>query len=57
MHTTFEVSQDWGDGLVGFVTVENSGSTVLQTWDLTIETTFDIETLWGGEILKQDGNR
>ncbi|MEO1507113.1 MAG: glycoside hydrolase family 9 protein [Cyanobacteria bacterium J06633_23] len=57
MHTTFEVSQDWGDGLVGFVTVENSGSTVLQTWDLTIETTFDIETLWGGEILKQVGNR
>ncbi|MEA5464964.1 glycoside hydrolase family 9 protein [Leptothoe sp. PORK10 BA2] len=57
MQTTFEVSQDWGDGLVGFVTVKNNGSTVLEKWDLIIETTFDIETLWGGDILEQVGNR
>ena len=43
MQTTFTVSEDWGNGLVGFVTIENSGDQVLDSWTLNIETTFDIE--------------
>lgn len=57
MRTTFEVSQDWGSGLVGFFSIENNGSTQLEQWVITIETTFEIETLWGGEILERVGNR
>lgn len=57
MQTTFEASQDWGSGLVGFFSIENNGSTQLEPWIITIETTFEIETLWGGEILERVGNR
>ena len=57
MQTTFRVSEDWGNGLVGFVTVENSDSQVLDQWNLTIETTFNIETIWGVDVLKHEGNR
>ncbi|MBE9065229.1 glycoside hydrolase family 9 protein [Leptolyngbya cf. ectocarpi LEGE 11479] len=57
MRTTFEASQDWGSGLVGFFSIENNGTTQLEQWVITIETTFEIETLWGGEILERVGNR
>ncbi|MEM7066099.1 MAG: glycoside hydrolase family 9 protein [Cyanobacteria bacterium P01_B01_bin.77] len=57
MRTTFEVSQDWGSGLVGFFSIENDRATQLEPWVITIETTFEIETLWGGEILERVGNR
>ncbi|MBT9317030.1 glycoside hydrolase family 9 protein [Leptothoe spongobia] len=57
MQTTFRVSEDWGNGLVGFVTVENGDDKVLTQWDLTIDTTFDIETIWGVDIVQREGNR
>lgn len=57
MQATFEVSQNWGNGLVGFVHLTNSESVVLDDWVLTIEPSFEIETLWGGEILQVDGNQ
>ena len=57
MQTTFRVPEDWGNGLVGFVTVENSDDKVLDKWNLTIETTFDIETIWGVNIVERSGKR
>ena len=56
MQTTFEVSQNWGDGLVGFVTVKNSQAARLENWLVTFETNFEIETYWDGDIVARDGN-
>ncbi|MEO0867354.1 MAG: glycoside hydrolase family 9 protein [Cyanobacteria bacterium J06642_11] len=57
LYTNFEVSENWGNGLVGFIHLENQGAQVLDDWVFTFETTFDIETLWGGEILSREGNQ
>lgn len=57
LRNSFEVSQDWGHGLVGFIHLENTGTQVLDDWVFTFETTFEIDNLWGGEIIERDGNR
>ena len=57
MQTKLEISQDWGSGLVGSIRITNSESTIIDDWVLTIETTFDIENIWDGEILESNGNQ
>lgn len=57
MQAIFDISQSWGDGLVGVIHVVNDGTEVLDDWVITIETTFDIESLWDGEIVEHEGNR
>lgn len=57
LQNNFEVSQDWGHGLVGFIHLENKGTQVLDDWVFTFETTFEIVNLWGGEIIGRDDNR
>ena len=57
MQTTFEASKDWGSGLVGSLLIENNGATALDTWTITFESTFEIDTSWGGDVLSRVGNR
>lgn len=57
MQTTFGASQDWGSGLVGFLLIENDGAAPLDTWTITFESTFEIDSFWGGDILSRIGNR
>ncbi|MEM6255427.1 MAG: cellulose binding domain-containing protein [Cyanobacteria bacterium P01_D01_bin.156] len=57
MQTAFEVSQDWGHGFVGYIHLQNQDTKILDDWVLTFETTFDIETLWGGEIIEHQNHR
>lgn len=56
MYTTFEISKNWEDGLLGSISVTNDKPTVIHNWVLTIETTFRVEDIWGAEILESSGN-
>lgn len=57
MKATFEIVQDWQDGLVGYWVIENTGSTTINSWTITFETTFDIDNIWDGDLLSHNGNR
>ncbi|MEM8611646.1 MAG: glycoside hydrolase family 9 protein, partial [Cyanobacteria bacterium P01_H01_bin.105] len=57
MQAIFEAVQTWRSGLVGSIHITNSESTVVDDWIVTIETTFEIQTLWNADILERDGNR
>ena len=52
----YVVTDDWGNGFIGDVTVQNTGST-LDGWTMEFEVPFEIEEIWGANVVSKNGDR
>lgn len=52
----FFVSDNWGGGFVGKMTVSNRSNNSLDSWTVDVKTPFKIEQIWDAEIVGKDGN-
>lgn len=52
----FNKVNDWGTGFQGEIVVLNTSSEPLEAWSVGFESTFEINSLWGGKILSHEGN-
>ena len=55
MAINYTVSNDWGSGFTGSMTVPG-GSQGLQGWTLEFDAGFDITNIWNAEIVSHVGN-
>lgn len=55
-NVNFNVSNDWGSGFLGDVTIENLTDQPLEAWRLGFHTNFVIDDLWNGKIITADKN-
>ncbi|WP_161602336.1 cellulose binding domain-containing protein [Tautonia marina] len=54
---TYRVTQDWGSGFQGELTLSNQGETPVEDWSFAFAFDGTINSLWDGRIVSQDGNR
>ena len=52
----FNKVNDWGTGFQGEIVVLNTSSEPLEAWSVGFDSTFEINSLWGGKILSHEGN-
>ena len=53
----FNISQDWGSGFEGEITLVNDGSLTYENWELEFTADFEITSIWNADIVSQEGNR
>jgi hypothetical protein len=52
----FAVTQDWGTGFTGYVTMTNTGAAAVNGWTLEFDFTGNITDIWDGQIVSHVGN-
>jgi chitinase len=52
----FRVTDNWGSGFVGEVTVRNTGTTPLNEWTASFDFAGQIASLWNGTVVSHVGN-
>jgi hypothetical protein len=55
-NASFRVTQDWGTGFTGYITVSNRGATAVNGWTLEFDFAGDIYEMWSGQIVSHVGN-
>lgn len=53
----FRVTQDWGSGLQGEITIRNGGSAAIQDWTLEFDYGRTIASVWNGSLVSTTGSR
>ncbi len=51
------VTQDWGSGFTGLVTIANSGVVATDGWEVEIDTTDDLTALWNGALVSSGAGK
>ncbi len=51
----FQVVNDWGSGFQGEISVQNNSTAEIRDWSLSFSMSHQIEQIWNGTILSQNG--
>lgn len=53
---TMDVTDDWGTGFNGTITIENMGESALEAWQLSFDTNFVIDDIWNAQTVSSEEN-
>jgi len=53
---SFKVTQDWGSGFQGEITIKNLGSTAIKDWTLQFDFARNISSIWDARLTTTSGN-
>ena len=53
----YEVTQDWGSGFQGAVTLENQDTESVENWTVSFDYAADISSIWDAKVVSRDGDR
>ena len=53
---SLSVSDDWGSGFNGLITIENLSDRPIEAWRLGFDANFEISNVWNAQLLSSDNN-
>jgi GH18 family chitinase len=53
----YEVTQDWGSGFQGSLTLENRDVEAVENWTVSFDYDADIGSIWDAKVVSRDGDR
>jgi len=53
----YEVTQDWGSGFQGSLTLENRDVEAVENWTVSFDYDADIGSIWDAKVISRDGDR
>ena len=53
---SLSVSDDWGSGFNGLITIENLSDRPIEAWRLGFDANFEISSVWNAQLLSSDDN-
>ena len=53
----YEVTQDWGSGFQGSMTLENRDTEAVENWTVSFDYGADIGSIWDAKVVSRDGDR
>lgn len=53
----YNVTEEWNDGLQGEIVITNTSEEPLEAWELSFDSTFEINNLWDGRIISAANGR
>lgn len=54
-HISFNISNDWGNGFVGNITVQNDSAQPLNVESVSFQAPFEIQNIWGASFTQTNG--
>lgn len=53
---TYQEESDWGNGFTGAIMIKNTGTEIIEDWQLEFMMKRKIDYFWSAELLEKDGN-
>ncbi len=53
----YEVTQDWGSGFQGSMTLENRDAETVENWTVSFDYAADINSIWDAKVVSREGAR
>ena len=53
----YEVTQDWGSGFQGSMTLENRDTEAVENWTVSFDYAADISSMWDAKVVSHEGDR